>query len=117
MFYPGVILHTDFPAGQVLVAHVLQRFAPGGLALCVILGGAHLGVVQATDPRQELLLVRDRLLLRLSTASLGNAPLCLPIAPHVAQLICGEKWLCILPVQPIPVKHIIGEFGQNSSDM
>ena len=78
---------------------------------------AQLRVVHPADARQELLLVCPGLLLRLAAGSLGDAPLGLPINPHVAELISCEKCLRVFPVEPVSTKYVICKFCQNGSSL
>ena len=112
-----MVLHADLAGRHVLVAHVLQWLPPGSLAFAVTLVLAQLRVVHPADARQELLLVCPGLLLRLAAGSLGDAPLGLPINPHVAELISGEKCLRVFPVEPVSTKYVICKFCQNGSSL
>ena len=74
---------------------------------------AGLGVVVPTDVRQRFLLLRLFLLLVLLGRLGRDAPLALPVRPHVGELVGKQEVLSVFPVQGIPTKDIVDELCED----
>ena len=107
MVRPQVILQADLPPCHVLVAHVAECLALGRLALLVHLELAALQVEQLANVSQLFLLVAPVLLGFLLLCRLPeDPPLCLPVSPHVGQLVCRQERLVVLLVQRIAPEDV-----------
>ena len=88
--------------------------SPRCLALFVRLSLAHLNVPKLADIWAPLFAILAAFLLLLLLGLQHDTPLCPPVTPHMAELVCGEKWLAVFPVESIPPQNIISELCQNS---
>ena len=84
MIHSAVVLLTNFPSCQILVAYMSQNSAKGCLALLLLLLLATFGIPELTDISAGLFLVSLLLLfLAVLDPHSGDTSLSLPVSPHM----------------------------------
>ena len=117
MIATGVIFEAKFPSWHIFIAGMSQGPPPSSLALLLGLKLADFGVVVLADAPLSLLAVWCSFFFLLLCWLQGDPSLRFPVAPDVAELICREKSLAVLPIEGIPAHHVVCELGEDSSPL